>query len=300
MPIAAFRNGDFSSLAKANPIFDPATGNPDGTGRSQFPNNMIDPARISPVSAALLATVPLPNLPGTDSNFIAPLGQLTSDNSTYGRVDYVINESNHLFGRYTHNSQVSKCTDTSAYGSGGAPPLALPFCGNDTGSQDIISVDYVHAFTPTFVVEGRFGDMIYRTVVNALDQTKASSAAIGLKGLNDACPGCGGLAGFRIGGPVGGFNLGNTDHAHQIDNEGNYDYVGIATWTRGRHAVKFGTEINFANDHRFDSASQGNYGCFNVSGVCGPNGFSQSITGAPEVPGSGMSMASFLLGKAST
>ncbi len=309
VPIAPFRNGDFSSLltsdpTTSHPIYDPATGNADGTGRSQFNYqgvlNKMDPARIDPVSAKLLATIPLPNTgSGTDNNFIAALGSLTSDNSTFERVDYVVNESNRFFGRYTHNWQVSGCTSVSAFGTGAAPPLALPNCGQGKGSQDMIAVDFVHVFTPSFVVEARFGDMIYRFSQNALDQTAASSEAIGLHGLNDACPSCGGLAGFRIGGPVGGFLLGNTDHAHQVDNEGNYDYVGIATWTRGRHTVKFGTEIDFANDHRFDSSSQGDYGCWNASGVCPNNGFSQTITGASEVPGSGLSTASFLLGQAS-
>ena len=32
-PIAPFRIGDFSSVAATNPIYDPATGNPDGTGQ---------------------------------------------------------------------------------------------------------------------------------------------------------------------------------------------------------------------------------------------------------------------------
>src|SRR3984893_6430492 len=34
VPIDAFRTGDFSSVAAIDPIYDPATGNPDGTGRS--------------------------------------------------------------------------------------------------------------------------------------------------------------------------------------------------------------------------------------------------------------------------
>src|ERR1700694_2364867 len=36
IPIAPFRTGDFSSVAAIDPIYDPATGNPDGTGRTQI------------------------------------------------------------------------------------------------------------------------------------------------------------------------------------------------------------------------------------------------------------------------
>jgi hypothetical protein len=298
VPTAAFRQGDFSALAQTNPIFDPTTGNPDGTGRNQFTNNMIPTDRISPVSAKLLNLLPLPNRPGTDNNFLAPLGSQTNHYDTFERVDYVLNDTNRFFARYTHNWGNSGCTNVSAFGSGVAPALALPYCDASTGSDDMVTVDYVHVFSPTFVVEGRFGDMIFRFNQNALDQSSKASDAVGLTGLNGACPACGGLAGFRIGGPVGAFVFGNTDHAHQVDDEGNYDYVGIGTLTRGPHTLKFGTEIIFGNDHRRDSSSQGDFGCWNSS-LCNPVGFAQSITGAPGVANSGLGVASFLLGDAS-
>ncbi len=53
------RTGDFSSIAATNPIYDPATGNPDGTGRTQFDCdgvlNVICPDRISQAATNLLA-----------------------------------------------------------------------------------------------------------------------------------------------------------------------------------------------------------------------------------------------------
>src|SRR5262249_61195408 len=73
-PPVAFRTGDFS--AASTRIYDPMTGNLDGTGRLPFPNNNINqvynpstgtwsPAnRISPIAAAILSHVPAPNLDG--------------------------------------------------------------------------------------------------------------------------------------------------------------------------------------------------------------------------------------------
>src|SRR4029077_10312916 len=64
VPTAAERTGDLSDLGV--PIFDPGTGNPDGTGRTQFPGNVIPGNRISSPSTQLLNALPTPNL--TPSN----------------------------------------------------------------------------------------------------------------------------------------------------------------------------------------------------------------------------------------
>ena len=51
-----------------DPIYDPATGNPDGTGRTQFDCdgmlNIICPDRLSQAATNLLALVPEPNISG--------------------------------------------------------------------------------------------------------------------------------------------------------------------------------------------------------------------------------------------
>ena len=48
IPPMEWRNGDFSTASTT--IYDPATGNPDGTGRTPFPNNRIPADRLSPVA----------------------------------------------------------------------------------------------------------------------------------------------------------------------------------------------------------------------------------------------------------
>ena len=58
-PTMAMRNGDFSAVAQR--IYDPFTGNVDGTGRVAFANNQIPQERISPIARRLLAFIPEPN-----------------------------------------------------------------------------------------------------------------------------------------------------------------------------------------------------------------------------------------------
>ena len=62
VPEAAFRSGDFS--AAPTRIYDPATGNADGSGRLQFANNQIPTNRISPIARRLIDAIPMPNIPG--------------------------------------------------------------------------------------------------------------------------------------------------------------------------------------------------------------------------------------------
>ncbi|MGH9843131.1 MAG: carboxypeptidase regulatory-like domain-containing protein, partial [Blastocatellia bacterium] len=60
LPTAALRQGDFTGTGAA--IYDPATGNADGSGRQLFPNNRIPANRIDPIAAKLIALIPDPNL----------------------------------------------------------------------------------------------------------------------------------------------------------------------------------------------------------------------------------------------
>ena len=58
--VAGVANCDLSEYA--NQIFDPATGNPDGTGRTAFAGNLIPNSRLSPQAVALLQQFRVPAL----------------------------------------------------------------------------------------------------------------------------------------------------------------------------------------------------------------------------------------------
>ena len=86
VPTARERAGDFSQTQFETspgvsggilPIYDPLTGNPNGSGRTAFTNNMIPADRIDPIAQRLIALIPLPNLrnadgsiPETDNYFV--------------------------------------------------------------------------------------------------------------------------------------------------------------------------------------------------------------------------------------
>src|SRR5262249_2461590 len=68
VPDAALRGGDFSNARNSDGslqiIYDPSTGNPDGTGRVPFPNNQIPANRLNAISRRILDLFPLPNTSG--------------------------------------------------------------------------------------------------------------------------------------------------------------------------------------------------------------------------------------------
>ena len=71
VPTAAIASGNMS--ASPFPIYDPATGNADGTGRTAFPGNIVPQNRISPITEKIVTTLtPPPQFPGLTNNFYAP------------------------------------------------------------------------------------------------------------------------------------------------------------------------------------------------------------------------------------
>ena len=56
VPTAAIRSGDFSAYRTV--IYDPLTGNPDGTGRQPFAGNKIPASRIDPIAQKIQSYYP--------------------------------------------------------------------------------------------------------------------------------------------------------------------------------------------------------------------------------------------------
>ncbi len=127
VPIDAFKDGDFSSIAATDPIYDPETGNPDGTGRTQFDCdgilNKICPDRISQAATNLLALLPEPTIPGVfSSNYQVSRPAIFNQNQFNTRVDYFVTPKTVVFGKFSYFN--AKFFTDNAYGPvAGGPPL---------------------------------------------------------------------------------------------------------------------------------------------------------------------------------
>ena len=101
VPTPTVKSGDFSPLKRK--IYDPLTGNPDGSGRTQFPNNTIPLSRMDPIAKMIIDKIPDPNVAGrldSQSRNYFGTGNFTWDRwSSDTKIDFNVNDQLNLFGR---------------------------------------------------------------------------------------------------------------------------------------------------------------------------------------------------------
>ncbi|PYU97888.1 MAG: hypothetical protein DMG26_20140, partial [Acidobacteria bacterium] len=115
--------------AQQNMVFDPTSGNPDGTGRKAFTvggvPNMIPGAAFSPVSVNLLNLLrtqlgnKLVDQTKTEVNFAGSTSLLFDQDQAEGRYDWNLSEVNKLFFRYTYFSAL--LNNPPLFGLAGGP-----------------------------------------------------------------------------------------------------------------------------------------------------------------------------------
>src|SRR5262249_36352257 len=98
-PTADQRAGNFSAYDTT--IYDPATGNADGTGRTPFPNNVIPANRISPIALQLQDRLPLPNGDGVSGNYSATGPIDLHRNNFDGKLNYNLSSKAQIFAKYS-------------------------------------------------------------------------------------------------------------------------------------------------------------------------------------------------------
>ncbi len=297
VPVAAWRNGDFSALAATNPIFDPLTGNPDGSGRTQFSCNgvlnVICPNRISKVAANLFNLLPLPNIgQGSsdpyDVNYVGTGKTAFRTDQFDVRYDWNITDKDKLFVRNTY--MYSHLLTPGLFGTvAGGPPTGGLAAEDVPTHNDQLALNYTHTFGSNLLAEFRGGVLRWHLQGYTPDAKLKTNDQVGITGLNLGGPITGGLAGITVAGPLGSFIEGpgpNNVALPRLDIINVWQGVNNWTWMRGAHQIRWGADIHRNQEDLFTvNAHTGGY--FD---------FGQLTTGTPDVPGSGLGGASFMLG----
>ncbi|MBV8897856.1 MAG: TonB-dependent receptor [Acidobacteriaceae bacterium] len=296
LPTANLKNGLFCNVAAT--IYNPYTGNANGTGRVPFPTNgagcQVVP--VNPAAATYLALLPNPNQPVsgiTNDYFGAASYALTRDNAD-GKITYNPNASSQLFGRYS----ISKGTiaDPFQFGAadggawdGGQPGVAF------TKVQDI-ALGGTHTISPTMVLDGNAGFTRQRLGAEPPDVNSTYALnTLGIPGTNTG-PLQGGIPFFQI---SGFSNLGNSNTGNPFlfrDNTflGNLNFG----WVRGSHSLRFGWDWTHSQINHFQpqggsfTTARGSF-LFNgdltaLSGGAAPNqfnAFADFLVGLPSQVG---------------
>ena len=242
VPTQAFRDGDFSALLPSTVIYDPATGNADGTGRMPFPNNRIPAARISAVAKNILNLLPLPNLPGLlNNNYLAPALPFKLDTNSFdARVDHQFSDRTSFFVKYNYFQ--STMADPAIFGDIAGPTATgdINSLEEGKGRNQVVTLNLTHALSATLTTEARFGFTRYFIDAKGPGLNRDLSAEVGITGSNEDDPAHKGLAIIDI---EGFSTLGMSTNMPTINADNIFNWINNWTKVAGSHTFKWGADI---------------------------------------------------------
>ena len=304
--VAGVANCDLSEYA--NQIYDPATGNPDGTSRTPFAGNLIPNSRLSPQAVALLQQFPNPTSTGLINNFAAGGNGIFNNDQFNVRIDDQTTSKLHTFGRYSFANYT--LTGAAAFGDLGGNGFGTGgFAGASKSRDQSIAAGFDYAFRPSVLTDFRFGYVRYHVnvVPNGVGTTPASD--VGIPGLNTGTDFTSGQPSYFIGNSGGdgtdtgqitttggisnfGYGLGvNRCNCPLIEQEDQFQFVNNWTKITGNHQIKFGADIRYARNLRVPSDNH----------RAGELTFARERTSlAGSANPTGVALATFLLGDVTT
>ncbi len=248
VPYKEWFTGDFRNAPTK--IYDPATGNPDGTGRAQISCNgvlnVICANRISPIATTLLGFLPGPNIAGAafaQTNLLFGGVRIKKTHAFDTKVNYNINDKNILSYRFSF--QQPKVFDPGTYGIYGGPTNG-GFAGSGTQNTVSTAANYTRTFGTTTVLEARFGLSWYHNVAISEADGLKTSDEVGIRNVNTD-DFSSGLTSINI----NGFSNPTLGFANSLPwDRGETTYVAsaILTKTRGNHTFKLGEEFHKNRD----------------------------------------------------
>jgi len=153
VPTAALRAGDFTSTGTT--IYDPFTGNPNGTGRKPFPNQAAIP--VDPVAAKILALVPLPNVPGAANteNYLKSGTQSLNRNNFDGKLDWNQTAKHTVFVKYS--AMKSLFHGEPSLGQAIGDCICDGGLGNFHSFVQLVTLGHTLTLRPNLVLDGNVG-----------------------------------------------------------------------------------------------------------------------------------------------
>src|SRR5262249_32267851 len=243
VPTAAIRAGDFRGT-NTN-IYDPLTGDADGSGRSIIScngvQNVICQDRISPIIKKILPLIPAPNLSGETNNYFASAGFLFDRWTIDSKVNWNVNSKLNVWGRYSVLNFFT--VNETVFGKAlQGPAINSSNPGTGQGKTHSFSFASVYTFNPNFIVDANFGLFRQNTDVAQSDiGEKRGLDFLGIPGTNGSRPFEGGFPYFQMSTYT---SYGTVDTFMPYSRrDDQYQIVANANWLHGPHNIRFGMDV---------------------------------------------------------
>ena len=237
---------------------------------------------IDPLAARLAAYLPIPNANINGSNFLSDPHLRKTRNNFDIRIDHKISDKDNAFGRFSYEDQPSfippPFTGASSILDGGGF-----FDGVEDDSYRSVALSETHLFNANLVNEFRIGYNRINAHRFQLNSDKNIAAQVGFPGV-PFTPINGGLPSITF--SDGTAPVGSSGFLPSVEKQNSFVFTDNLTWIRGRHSLKFGTEVRLEQFTIFQPAASR-----------GTMDFGSQFTDNPAAPATGGgSFASFLLG----
>jgi hypothetical protein len=320
LPVAAFRNGDFSAISVnggagfnpnlgvtttalpskdglgrdifANTIYDPATRRPGNNGvfvADPFPGNKIDPARFDATAKAIQALIP----PTQNNSFVNNANYTNISSRISGipslKLDHSLSNKSKL-SFYWSTTGTESLYSLPNGNADGLPPIITTARGTFIYSQTE-RLNFDHTLTPTILLH-LGGGYSHISFFDGGPVQNFNCAAISLKGCQASIF----FPRVNVGtvGSVGGLqNIGN-GQGHTFTNTERPAFNANATWIKGSHSFKVGGEVWFQG--QIPNPPSGTSLTYGVNATALPFNPPQGL-GSSTI---GFQYASFLLGDVSS
>jgi hypothetical protein len=254
VPTLEARTGDFSNSGTT--IYDPLTGNPDGSKRTAFANNIIPQDRMSRVARQIIEWLPLPTTSAINSNYFASGVAEFDRHSSDVKVNWNPSGRLSMFAR-SSILKFSGWTPTPfGRASGGAIPPALSE-GPVHGLNKSASVGFTYTIRPNLLLDGTVGlNYVTPEALHALWGENVGLDDLQLPGTNDPNDiTYSGMPQFRISGYSTYGNPGSARPQRWHDNQRRYN--ANMSWIKGSHGFRFGIDLSHEHMNHWQVESGG-------------------------------------------
>jgi hypothetical protein len=263
-PLSAWRSGDFGSVS--TPIVDPLTGTP-------FASNRIPANRINPVSQKVQDFFfPTPNFgpPGLlagnwRGQFPGQTG-FTHFNDWGVRVDHNFSDNDKVYTRVNYRQLPLTAREATL------PPVGQR--DQIRGSRSAV-ISWTHLFSASVLNEARTGftrqrNYYFPSLVGSDIIQQVGIQGVGTTGIHN-------VPAFNING------ITSTDqpNSQALTLDTNFQWTDNLSWTRGRHAMKFGFDAirDQLGGYNYPNSM---YGAYNFNGAYTGFGYADFLLGIPQ------------------